>query len=41
MAKCPNCGKEVDKPSRILKNHVFSIEAYSCDECNNEFKITC
>ena len=40
MAKCPICGKEVYTPSKFLKNHYFTIEAYSCDECNNDFKIT-
>jgi len=40
MAKCPICGKEVDKPSKILKNHVFTIEAYSCIGCNHNFKVT-
>ncbi len=39
MAKCNKCGKEIYKPIRILKNHIFNIEAYYCDECNLNFKV--
>ena len=40
MTICPNCGKEVVKPSRVLKNHCFTINAYECTECHHNFKIT-
>ena len=40
MAHCPNCGREVFKPSRVLKNHYFAIEAYECQKCNHNFKVT-
>lgn len=39
MAHCPSCGTEIDKPSKVLKNHVFRIEGYDCDNCNSKFKI--
>jgi predicted RNA-binding Zn-ribbon protein involved in translation (DUF1610 family) len=40
MAHCPNCGKEVDRPSRVLKNYSFTIEAYNCKKCHTNFKVT-
>jgi len=39
LAKCPNCGKEIAKPERFLKNKVFNIEAYTCDGCGERFKV--
>ncbi len=38
MAKCPNCGAEVAKPDKALKNQVFNIEGYTCKNCKNQFK---
>jgi transposase-like protein len=40
MAHCPSCGKEVNKPSRELKNYCFIIQAYYCKECHHDFKVT-
>jgi transposase-like protein len=40
MAHCPNCGKEVEKPSRELKNYSFIIQAYNCEKCHHNFKVT-
>lgn len=40
MAKCPNCGNDVPKPARVLKNHAFTIEAYECSKCGYKFKVT-
>jgi len=40
MAKCPNCGKVVDKPDKSLKNSFFNIQAYTCDKCFKHFKET-
>ncbi len=40
MAKCPNCGKELSKPNKSLKNKFFHIEAYTCDGCGTNFKVT-
>jgi uncharacterized Zn finger protein len=38
MAKCPNCGKEVAKPSRKIENSCFCIAAYTCNNCGTCFK---
>ncbi len=40
MAHCPSCGKKVDKPSRVLENYCFTIEAYNCEKCHHSFKVT-
>lgn len=40
MAHCPSCGKIVDKPSSILKNQCFTIEAYECGRCHHNFKVS-
>lgn len=40
MAHCPSCGKIVDKPSRVLKNQCFIIEAYDCGKCHHHFNVT-
>lgn len=38
--KCPRCSNELDvKPTKILENNVFTIEAYECDKCHNKFKV--
>jgi endogenous inhibitor of DNA gyrase (YacG/DUF329 family) len=29
LVKCPNCGKEVSKPDKTLKNGTFCIDAYT------------
>jgi transposase-like protein len=40
MVHCPNCGKEVEKPARELKNHSFTIQSYICEKCHHNFKVT-
>jgi predicted RNA-binding Zn-ribbon protein involved in translation (DUF1610 family) len=40
MTTCPNCGTEVPKPDKMLKNHAFKIESYTCKNCHFKFKIT-
>lgn len=40
MAHCPICGKEVNKPSRVLKNYSFTIQAYDCGKCHHHFIVT-
>ncbi len=40
MTHCPSCGKEVNKPSRVLKNHCFTIEAFHCGKCHHYFTVT-
>jgi len=39
LIKCPNCGKEQDKPEKSLENCFFQIEAYRCDVCGHCFKV--
>ena len=39
MAKCPKCRKEVSEPEKSFKNSSFHIEAYTCNECNCNFKV--
>ena len=39
MVSCPNCGEDVEKPKKSLKNQVFNIEAYSCKSCKKNFKV--
>ncbi len=39
MTNCQHCGKPLE-PKRKLQNDVFRIEAYCCDECGEEFKVT-
>jgi formate dehydrogenase maturation protein FdhE len=40
MVKCPNCGKEVSNPDKSFKNRVFHVEAYTCKNCSNYFKVS-
>lgn len=40
MAHCPSCGKEVNKPSNILKNHCLTVKVYDCRKCHHNFKVT-
>jgi len=40
MAHCPSCGKELNKPCKVLKNHCFTLEAYNCDKCHHHFRVT-
>ena len=40
MTKCPKCGKDVAEPDKSFVNKVFSVEAYTCKECETSFKVT-
>jgi len=40
MAKCPNCGREVSKPEKVLRNCMFAVEGYMCPDCQTCFKVT-
>jgi len=40
MVHCPNSGKEISKPSKELKNNSFTIQAYNCEKCHHNFKVT-
>jgi transcription elongation factor Elf1 len=40
MAHCPNCGKEVNKPSRVIKNYSFTIQVFNCGHCGHNFRVT-
>ena len=37
--KCPSCGNEISKLCKALKNSIFCLEAYECNECHNKFKV--
>jgi DNA-directed RNA polymerase subunit RPC12/RpoP len=39
MVKCPDCGKEIEKPDRSLENQYFVVEAYTCDGCGKHFNL--
>jgi len=39
MAHCPNCGKEVTKPSNTIENFSFNIQTYYCNKCHKSFKV--
>ncbi|MEM2738935.1 MAG: hypothetical protein QXK93_08125 [Candidatus Bathyarchaeia archaeon] len=38
MAKCPNCKKEVDKPNKTWKYGIFTVKAYTCPNCQTQFR---
>ena len=39
--ECPKChNRIVARPTKILSNSTFTIEAYECDRCHNKFKVT-
>ena len=38
MAKCPDCGKIVEKPDKTWKYGNFSVNAYTCKNCNIRFR---
>jgi transposase-like protein len=40
MPKCPNCKKEITNPEKTLKNQVFQIDAYTCNSCGHNFKVS-
>jgi len=37
MAKCPECKKEVTKPSKKWKYSIFMVESFECD-CGTTFR---
>ena len=40
MAKCPNCGKDADKPIWTVDASSFYLEAYLCDESYMRFHVS-
>ena len=40
MTHCPNCAKEINKPSRVLTKYSFTVEYYNCKKCHHNFKVT-
>jgi DNA-directed RNA polymerase subunit RPC12/RpoP len=38
MAKCPNCKKEVDNPDKTWKYGIFTVKAYTCKNCQTQFR---
>ena len=38
VIKCPNCRKEMAKPSKEWKYGQFVVEAYVCNNCNAKFR---
>jgi len=39
MAKCPNCGEEVERPDKPLRNTFFLFDTYTCDNCSTNFSV--
>ncbi|MEM3823890.1 MAG: hypothetical protein QXH87_03055 [Candidatus Bathyarchaeia archaeon] len=38
MAKCPNCKKDVDNPQKTWQYGIFTVKAYTCQNCKTQFK---
>jgi DNA-directed RNA polymerase subunit RPC12/RpoP len=38
MAKCPNCKKEIEQTQKTWKYGNFTVNAYSCKDCNTQFR---
>jgi transposase-like protein len=38
MAKCPNCKIENPSPSKTWKYGVFTVNAYTCKNCQTQFR---
>jgi len=38
MAECPNCKKEIAKPQKTWKYGQFTVQTYSCSNCNTQFR---
>ena len=38
MAKCPRCGRIVDKPAKKWKYGQFDVDAYTCSDCDTKFR---
>jgi transposase-like protein len=38
MAKCPNCKTENPKPAKTWKYGNFTVNAYTCKNCQTQFR---
>jgi hypothetical protein len=38
MAKCPKCKEETAKPEKAWKYGVFTVQAFSCENCGTKFR---
>jgi hydrogenase maturation factor HypF (carbamoyltransferase family) len=38
MTKCPKCKKEVAKPEKTWKYSLFTVQAFSCNNCGTQFR---
>jgi transposase-like protein len=38
MVNCPKCKKSNSKPDKTWKYGQFSVEAYTCTNCNTQFR---
>ncbi|MEM1582061.1 MAG: hypothetical protein QXK89_06085 [Candidatus Bathyarchaeia archaeon] len=38
MAKCPNCQRNMEKPDKTWKYGIFTVNAYTCENCGTQFR---
>ena len=38
MAKCPNCKNENPKPAKTWKYGIFTVQAYTCNNCKTQYR---
>jgi transposase-like protein len=38
MAKCPNCKNETPKPAKTWKYGIFTVQAYTCNNCKTQYR---
>ncbi|MEM2292059.1 MAG: hypothetical protein QXG39_01570 [Candidatus Aenigmatarchaeota archaeon] len=38
MSKCPNCGIENPKPAKTWQYGIFTVQAYTCGNCETEYR---
>ncbi|MEM2614922.1 MAG: hypothetical protein QXO15_11985 [Nitrososphaerota archaeon] len=38
MTKCPNCKEELEKPNKTWKYGFFTVNAYTCKNCQTQFR---
>jgi len=38
MSTCPNCKKENPKPEKTWKYGIFTVNAYTCKNCQTQFR---